>query len=378
MTTFAAQTQQVFGQSSQGARSFGQVAPDAGAPYWLKDGIRLTYYSSSASIPATSHYYTPDDKGDWVDDKGNRYYRGDNPSPAGHGLTQLNIACVDGDVVVVQSRSYGTYNGVMVPLGTIGYATPAGSCDWWTDPKTLQQTQDATSGDTKIWRLPWTANGKTYKAIAFRRDTRDSHSWMIYDTVTGLLLNSNVSSVSADGRQYLGQSKFIDWRTLHWPWEKTNAPGWLASTSSLNYQGTYRMIIPGSPDLPQGMSILVNFTRKTRKWASYSIQSTTEASYGMTPIPSTVELVSGPSIFGGIWIDPAALRRLTQGQVLDQDKLAGTTVAVTQAGGPSVQLTETGPLHSDTYSYDANTGILVQAIQANQMVHSQTEVKLTR
>ncbi len=364
-----------------GEAAFGQFAPDAGAPpYWLKEGIRLTYYSSAASIPPSPYYYYPDENGDWVDQHGNRYNRGDNPGPAGHGITQLNVACVDGNLAVIQARSYGysNVNGPLIPLGTSGYTAPVGQCDWWISPKVLQQTANAESPGMKIMHMPWRQNGKTYKAVAFKRDTQNSHSFSIYDEVTGLLLCSNTSSVAPDRRQTLAQNKFLDWRTVHWPWEKTDAPGWVAATSGLRYRGDYDVRIPGSPPLPVAISATATFGRKAARWASYQLQSEIHGSYGMPSTPSTGEMIAGPSIFGGLWVDPAALRRLRQGQTLDQDKVAGTTVQVTQAGGATVQITEFGQQHKMMCTYDANSGVLVQHVQTDEVLHTIQTLNLAR
>ena len=364
----------------KGAAPLGQVAEGGAAPYWLKDGIRLTYYSSSASIPATAHYYAPDETGDWVDQNGNRFTQHDNPGPAGHGITQINIACVDGATVAIQTRSYGysNVNGPLIPLGTVGYAGPVNAIDWWMDPKALQQMQPANSPGMKILRMPWTQNGKTYKTIAFKRDTQDAHSFSIYDEVTGLMLCSNTSSVGPDGRQYLGQNKFMDWRTVHWPWEHTNAPGWLASTNTLRYQGAHRVFIPGSPDLPIGMSATITFTQKTAKWAKMSMQTDTQGTAGMPSVPTSTELICGPSMYAGMWVDPATLRKLRPGQVLDQDKLAGTTVTVGQISGAAVPITETGQLHTIVYTYDLNTGMCVGVVSTNEMLHTRIDLNLAR
>ncbi len=371
----------LLGQASpRAAAPLGQIAQEGAAPYWLKEGIRLTYYSSSASIPATAYYYAPDEHGDWVDPNGNRFTQHDNPGPAGHGITQLNIACVDGGTAVIQSCSYGytNVNGPLIPLVTVGYAGPVSSCDWWVDPKALQQMQPASSPGMKILRMPWTQNGKTYKTIAFKRDTQDAHSFSIYDEVTGLLLCMNTSSVGADGRQYLGQNKFMDWRTVHWPWEHTNAPAWLGSTKALRYQGAHRVFIPGSPDIPIGMSATFTFTQKAARWAKMSMQTEMQGAAGMPSVPNTTELISGPSMYAGMWVDPAALRKLRPGQVLDQDKLAGTTVTVGQINGSAVPITETGQLHTIVCTYDLNTGVCVGMVSTNEMLHTRIDLNLTR
>ncbi len=39
---------------------------EAPAPEWARPGVRLAYYSVMASTPASTHYYTPNEDGDWV------------------------------------------------------------------------------------------------------------------------------------------------------------------------------------------------------------------------------------------------------------------------------------------------------------------------
>lgn len=363
-----------------GSPLLGQFAPDGPAPYWLKEGIRLTYYVASASIPATAHYYYPDEHGNYVDDQGNRYNQGDNPGPAGHGISQMNIACVDGNQAIIQARSYGytNGNGPLVSYGTTGYVAPVSSAEWWMSPTALQAMVPSDGPGMKVLRMPWTVAGKTYKAIAFKQDSRQSRSFSIYDTVTGLLLTTNTSSVAQDGRQNLAQIRFMDWRMVRWPWADRDAPGWVAQTTMLKYQGTYSMVIPGSPEFPVPLSLTATFKQKARRWASYQIESQINNPYGTPSLPNQVDMIAGPSIFGGLWIDPAALGNLRQGQILDQDRLAGTTVTVTGSGPASVEFTESGQIHRQICTYDRRTGILSRFVVIDDTLHTTQTLNLVR
>jgi hypothetical protein len=105
-------------------------------------------------------------------------------------------------------------------------------------------------------------------------------------------------------------------------------------------------------------------------------QSRPRRPHGITQI--NIDMVSGSSMYAGMWVDPSVLRRLRPGQVLDQDKLAGTTVAVGQISGSAVPIVETGQLHSIIYSYDMNSGICVAVVSTNEMLHTRIEQSLLR
>jgi hypothetical protein len=354
-----------------------------GAPYWLKEGVRLSYYTAMSTVPSEREYFLKDDKGDWVDDQGRRYRKEDNPGDAGHGITQINVSFADNRLAALNIRGYqftGVWMGPSVPLLTTGSVVPA--CqggDWWVHPQGLAQIQSSFSNGVKIGRMAYPMSGKTYQAIRFEFKTRESEVVFVYDTVTGLLLHAHTCNRS-NQRTTLGLINFIDWRKVRYPWAGTDAPSWLAQRSGLQYQGNSMLCIPTTTPFPMPMSVAISFLKKEAKWA-HLMQRTVVQVPSPVPTqntPTDAEQVAGPGQIGAIWINPQALRTLRVGQVIDQDNTVQTRVAVTRADGGVVQITEAGKLHTTTCQYDTNTGVMSALNHTDQHAYTQTTLNLVR
>jgi len=67
---------------------------------------------------------------------------------------------------------------------------------------------------------------------------------------------------------------------------------------------------------------------------------------------------------GGLWIAPAVLRQLQQGQALDRDPVTGMAVSVGQVGSlpgisEAVAITEANETMQITYVYERSSGLFV-------------------
>ncbi len=354
-----------------------------GPPYWLKEGVRLSYYTAMSTVPYEREYFYRDNEGGWIDDQGRRYRKEENAGDAGHGITQINVSYADSRLAALNVRGYqftGVWMGPMVPNLTTGSVVPA--CqggDWWVNPQGLAQISGSVSNGVKIERMPYPVNNKTYNAVRFEFRTRESQVVFVYDTVTGLLLHAHTCHRNRD-RTTLGIINFIDWRRVRYPWAGTDAPAWLAQRTGLQYQGNCVLCIPSTNPFPMPMSVAFSFLQKEARWARLMQRSVMQVP---SPIPgqntpTDSEQVAGPGQFGAIWIHPAALRTLRTGQTLDQDTIVQTRVAVTRADGGIVQITEAGKMHTTTCQYDTNTGVMSAFSHIDQHAYTQTTLNLVR
>lgn len=355
----------------------------AGAPYWLKEGVRLNFYTAMSSVPWEREYYYRDDEGGWVDDQGRRYRKEDAAGDGGHGITQVNIAYADNSVAVVNCRAYtytGTWKGPLVPLQASGGVLSA--CqgdDWWVHPKGLAQISVGVHDGTTIARLPYSLNNKTHRAIRFEYKTRESEVVFVYDEVTGILLHSHTVNRS-HRRTTISVINFIDWRKVRYPWAGTDAPGWLAGSAGLRYQGQVVLAIPGVDPFPMPLTVSMQFLQKQARYARLMQRTQLQIP---SPVPGAgtpedSEQVAGPSMYGAVWVNPQALRSLRVNQAIDQDNVVNTRVAVTRADSGVVQITEVGQMHSITCQYDVNTGMLTGVAAVDNHAHRTTNLSLVR
>jgi hypothetical protein len=137
-------------------------------------------------------------------------------------------------------------------------------------------------------------------------------------------------------------------------------------------------LAPQVPALPHTIDITVR--RRGNDWIEYD-QKMTMHSYDPN-IPAHVETwrrVTGPGQIGGIWLPPAGLAPLRQGQSIDNDPVTGVQTIVSYVGRDNqgrsvVTITETGAAHSVAYTYDASTGLMVHLRHSLAMPATNSEL----
>ena len=354
----------------------------APAPAWVKPGVRATWYSAAASIPGRHHSFYRDDKGGWVDPDGNRYRREEEPSASGHGFTEVNTVAMGRGTVVMAIRSYGfsLHTGPPTLLSSAGGVDVAGCAgDWWVNPSILPQVlQFPSGGGTTILRMPWTIQNRTYQAISIQYKTQNARTLYIFDVASGVLLHTSNSLYNpASQRTMLSYSSYRNTRAVQLPWANDYVPNWLATVRSASYSGTYAVHVPGSPVIPLPMSSHVQVTNRGRNWLQFTLTLQMGSALGMPPTRSQSTSVSGHAQVGGLFVSPAGLAKLRQGQVLDRDPLTKVTIQVTGVGGGRVTVSEIGQVHRMAYTYDARTGMLVGVVSHDQVLNMRRELRLT-
>jgi hypothetical protein len=362
------------------------------APFWLKEGVKITYYSSAASVPDTRYLYYRDDAGGWIDTRGNRYRREETSGSGGHGYTEVTIAGVDSHGVALDVRSLGITDasGPLRPIASVAdVGLPGAAGDWWIHPDFLATIRDGEAEGVRILRMPYAVRGVTYKAIRLQYDRGDAKSAWVYDLATGILLYAGSASSGAlsgaftkelgKGTQgILSQSTFAGFRELRVPWRNDPPPPWIATLRTAAFEGSQAVILPGSPVFPFAMRSDLRVTARGDRWIRYRTNDTIASVPGLPPRTSETDRVSGVGQFCGLWAPPAGLARLRAGEVLDTDPITGSRIVVAASDASSVTLREQGSGYTFDIRYDRATGAMTNVRLDDRTINQTVEMRRTR
>lgn len=366
----------------------------AGAPDWLRQGTRITYYSAAASVVGGKYQYKEDENGGWIDQStGKRYSQQEITGASGHGYTQLNIVWLDRSVAVVDIRSY-QIAGVNGPATILTYGgfvgLPGAGSDFWLSPQVLRGIAPVSTAGMTILRMAYPIRDRQYNALRFQGA---SESW-VFDLNTGVLLHSGLAGVGApirgpvgptdsrEGSTYLSQNTLVDVHTTNLPWATVPAPEWVARVKLLRYDGAINVYVPGGGAVAIPFSTTLEWMNGGANWARYRQTVVQPGPTGM-PVTAQADRVFGPGVIGGHWIAPQVLRQLRPGHTLDTDPVTRVTVSVgqpssTPQGTPGVSISELNTAQRIDYLYDLSSGRLVSVDSFNKIVNQQIQLRLTR
>jgi hypothetical protein len=359
---------------------------------WLHEGLVLTYTWYAAIAPGNGSYYEEDDHGDMVlHSTGQRYSRTTQIGTSGSGWTQITIASIDGDKVVLESSSYGNAGSLgrnaPVPQGTSSsVAALMDPGDYWMDPAKLASLHAAPAEHVLVSRVAWKAGDNSIDGIRVQVINGTSYSDHIYDSKTGLCVHVASSSRGAPpklvgpgdfgrGDTTITRNDFVSSRDITIPWANEPTPDWVASIRALHYRGSITSHGP-LPTVPNVLSLDMEATARGRNWVQFSA-TTTQRTQGARDIPpSKSELASGRSEFDGLWAGPAALAQLRQGQVLDEDPVTKMRTVVARVDDSSVVIASSNAAGEIDSQYDKRTGMLIASSFYNVLSMQQRTLKL--
>ncbi len=359
-------------------------------PNWIVPGLRLTYYMISGFLPHGPHAYTPDPKGGWEDQHGNRYTQHELEGTGSHGLLQFNVVAMDQQQVAVQTLFY-LYEGMNTsePLQRLetGYVGQAGNGgDLWLHPEALKALLQKYGnrpppgrGQSGMWvsATQRQIEQATYNAvlIALVAESGSRKVW-IYDLASGVLLYSSeiakAGMTVAQGAQVhpggsmTRSTTFKGSRTLSVPWAAQAPPSWLGQARTFRYSGSFQVNIPGTAATPFAIHAAATVTARGSDWVKFDISTGGQAP-GITSEQTT--RVSGNHIFCGSWIPPAAMGSLQAGQVLDTDGFTHVTTQVSSADPQYVTVVHNNPRQQIQYTYRRQDGLLVRTLVNDRFNH---------
>ncbi|MBN1973729.1 MAG: hypothetical protein JW787_08830 [Sedimentisphaerales bacterium] len=364
------------------------AAAEADAPPIIKPGTRLIYFGMTASIPGAYGKLVQDDNGNWIDKNTGQKYREEQIT--GNGAAAYNVIQVGfiGNKIAQLSNKiytldittrkcmYGTSDGIVTHAGC--------AADYWIHPNVLRDVKEVNADGMRILRMPYTVAGKTYKAIRFQRDDISGYQARVYDLETGLLifyaLRVQGPSVitppsglfntpgTGEGSTQISTGWIVEIKDIDVPWKAAPMPKWVSEFKQLSFRGVQTSIVAAA-NTKLNRNMVVTLTPKARGtgWLRFRNDAVIDSLPGMPPEKAQQEGSCGSASIGGLWISPEELVKLRPQQLIERNELVGTTTTVTQAGADSVTLSETGPLHKISCTYNTKTGILTATTTSQQI-----------
>ncbi|HEY4742920.1 MAG TPA: hypothetical protein VIH76_20155 [Candidatus Acidoferrales bacterium] len=359
---------------------------------WLHEGLVLTYTWYAAVAPGNGSYYEEDDHGDMIlHSTGQRYLRTTQTGTSGSGWTQITVASIDGDKVVLESSSYGNAGSLgrnaPVPQGTSSsVAALMDPGDYWMDPAKLASLQSAPAEHILVSRVAWKAGDNNIDGIRVQVINGTSYSDHIYDAKTGLCVHVASSSRGAPpklvgpgdfgrGDTTITRNDFVNSRDITIPWASEPTPDWVASIRALHYRGSITSHGP-LPTVPNVLTLDMEATARGHNWVQFTATSTQRTQGAPEIPPSKSELASGRSELDGLWAGPAALAQLRQGQILDEDPVTKMRTVVSRVDDSSVIITASNAAGEIDNQYDKHTGMLIASSFYNVLSMQQRTLKL--
>ena len=383
-------------------------AANAPAPDWVRPGARITLYSASAATNSSGggSSLMSDPNGKWVDDAGNRYSESSvGLGSAGAGYTQIDVVSMSDGVVVLDLRFFLLTNHGQGPTKLSFFWSdvvhPSG-CEWWVNPELLKRYVGTRAGGVTVQRVSYDLNGRLFPAIYIHTMMGSGYTSYAYDENTGILLGHTSSATSARNDLMFNQDgwnsgtftqggsgknivihRFVGSRQVNVPWAGQQPPRWVRDLREFQYEGSLTTYAPSMlRPLQMAASSTLRIKRRGSDWVELDQTVATRVPYPNIPAQTAALVrVSGANQIGGLWIAPAALGNLRQGQVIDSDPITGGRVFVEQGGRNAVVLTETAQIDRHSYTYNAGSGMLIGVSKTDTYGATQTlmttEVSLT-
>jgi len=359
---------------------------------WVHEGLVLTYTWYAAVTAGNGSYYEENEHGDWVlHSTGQRYTRQMQTGTSGNGWSQITVACIDGEKVVLESRSYADAGSLgrnaPVPQGTTSSVNKlADPGDYWMDPAKLASMHTAPAENLLVTRVAWTTGGKTVDAVRAQRIRPPEYSDHVYDAKTGLCLHVASSSEGAPaklvgpgdtgrGDTTITRNDFVSARDIAVPWAKEAAPEWVGSLRALHHRGS--IISRGPlPTVPNVLAMDLEVQARGRGWLQVSGRSSQQMQGAPSPMGGRISLAFGASQWDGLWIGPAALAQLRAGQVLDEDPVTRMRTVVAQSDDARVVIAMSNAAGEIDNQYDKRTGMLTASSFYDVLSLQQKTLKL--
>jgi hypothetical protein len=364
------------------------AAAQAAAPPCIKPGTRLTYFGMTASIPGEYGKLVQDDNGNWIDKITGKRYREEEVGASGSAaFNVVQVGHVGGGVAELSTKLYTLDTATKkctfaVGGGMVGHAGCA--ADYWIHPDVLAQVAEVNAQGVRILRMPYTVDGKTYRAIRFQSEDISGYQARVYDLETGLLIfhASRVQGpsvitppIGGSGRGGMGEGSaqlvtlwLVERKDIDVPWRNAPPPQWIERFQQLSYRGVQTSVVAAAgTKLDRAMTATLTPKACGPGWVRVTNRFLFESLPGMPPNEATQEGASGGATIGGLWISPEALGSLRPGQLIETNDKVGTTVTVSDVRPGSVTISEVGSLHRTDCTYDTRTGVLAAMTLTQQI-----------
>ena len=325
-------------------------------PSWVREGLRVYYRTSSATVenPFAA--------------------AGDGPKPPVVRVDQAGTSApsiVRTDVIALAPRFSATHStlfigDLLIPWDDSSSSGFAGIGEFWINPAALRDVAKQSSPGLSAEPIRFEVGEKVYSAM--RLDTAQANparrlTW-VFDTSTGLLLYQAQWLVLADRRlAHLSVAEFMSMRNMTLPWEGGVTPSWVKQGVKLTYQGSIQTWTPaGGRNMPIPAMLEVEMTSVGRNWSAARVKRV----FSGNEEDQAITVYSGTGLLaGGFWVPRANLARLRSGERLDRyDPVVGSSsevgfVGATPEGVPVVAIFEWGAKYKRVWIYRSTDGMLL-------------------
>jgi hypothetical protein len=313
------------------------------APEWIGEGLRVTYYSQSATMDLDP----------------------EEPAPAGAGYIQYDVVGQDRrGVAQFVTFLLDSGNGVIQPSLAWGSVAIPAVGDFWINPDVLADAEDAATEDLSITRMPYEIGETTFDAVRFEYETpRATYVW-VFDRETGLQLFYRHEIGRGAGRQ-LADMTLVKVRTLELPWNPGVAPTWVKRGLTLEYEGGNTTVVMGSDPVTFPIGATIRVDRSQRRYTRYALGSSFAGRQ-----EGAVDSVSGAAQpFNALWLPEDALNFDPDDSLIDEDPVTGVRLTFERIGQNHIVMSQSTKGYVQNLVYDARNGQLYA-------IHQETQVGL--
>ncbi len=348
----------------------------------LQAGMRVTFYSSSASVRGSTQQAVfkpncdPTKEDCWVDPNGRSIGLQDVPTASGQGYTQLDVLYLDQQVCVLRITSYtlDPGSGAVATAASGGTVSTEGNCeDYWFSQARLQQLPTQSSAGLRVLRGPYTIGSFSFDSVSIGVFGGGSASHSSYEAASGLLIVASTRSQGAPvatitgntvtqgaGNTQLTYTQWLHSRPLAASGLLERLPAHVQNTTSLVYSCAQVTSLPGSGAIQIPCHYELSIGARNELWARAT--GTLRLSDGITSIPTVIESehVIAASGQGGYLASPTWLASLQPGMQLDDDPVTGVVAFVESVNDAVVVIVERSNSEQKRFAYDRRTGWLRQ------------------
>lgn len=360
------------------------AAAGAALPAWLQNGVRVTYWGGSRSVPGSAQNYIPDPDGN-IRIGGKNHKLDDATGSAGAGYSQYDVVDINAGGIGLLVSNYVPTDAQLRNLTSAGIQGLRGDAqrlgEFWIHPAVLAAMPEEKTATSLVRHLRYPLDGKTYDALTTQISGPDSFIRNTYDLATGLLLVHTSSSTGKGGLAPAGNgqaapaqgvttivsSRLVSVRQRALPWAgQKDLPQWLQKGQQLRFAGTCTNSLGQGIVAPWRYDLVLALDAVVGGFVMAQMQTRLDYGYGTAPQETSTPVVYGAGMTGPLWIAPATLRALRGDQVLDEDPVTKRRLRCVGSDGRTTSILEEGPTDGVQFTYDLQSGALVAVAQRLQ------------
>jgi hypothetical protein len=373
------------GQSPAPAVTTSSAGPVQECP-WLHPGLRLSFRNSDATFQGNITQFEQRDDGSWTSIDQSQ------PSGAGAGITQITVGAATPQKIAITIESYlldaMNRGGAPIFQNNQGDVSDAVSSTYgapWIKPAIIESfLRNPPPPPVAVTRMKWKVGDHICEAAVIRNEDPAAYSVHVYDAATGILLHSasrvsGTPSFDPQTGQLAGSTvvlhtvDFLGARDLTLPWANEPIPEWIANTNIMHFAGQYVIHnTNGLRDMPMDLQGDMKIVDRNDAWVT---ADQTMQMRGANP--SQAKHVWCSNQIGGGWIGPAALAKMQQGQLIDEDPLTKVKTVVSHVDDNSVVITCANSAGEQSFQYNKSTGMFISALASQAPLHTEIIMRLT-